>query len=190
MFRCALGPDEELVSLEEHNASEMSRLINLNREHLRPWMPWIDNTRTDEDSKEFIRSSLALQAKGEGLVTGIFVAGKLAGVISYVRIDPGNRSGMLGYWIAAGHQRKGLVTRACMALIDHGFEDLGLNRIVIRAATDNGRSLAVPRRLGFTREGVERQAEWVNDRFVDLEVFSLLRDERRCRTWPRGTRAS
>jgi ribosomal-protein-serine acetyltransferase len=188
MFRCTLGPGEELALLEERHAEETFRLVDRNREHLEPWLPWINGTRTVEGPMEFIRSSLAQYAKGESLVAGIFVEGKLAGVISYVRIDPSNRSALIGYWIGKEHQGKGLVTRACAALIDHGFGELGLNRIVIRAATDNLRSQAVPQRLGFVREGVERQSEWVNDRFVDLVVFSLLRSEWRHDARPREAR--
>src|SRR5512146_3581454 len=170
MFRRVLGEGVELVSLEERHAEEMFRLIDRNREHLGPWMPWLDSTLTAEDSREFIRRSRAQQAKGEALVAGIFVGGRLAGVTSFVRIDAANRSAMIGYWIGEEHQGKGLMTRACVALVEYGFGDLGLNRIVIEAATDNRRSQAVPRRLGFTLEGVERQAEWVNDRFVDLAI--------------------
>jgi ribosomal-protein-serine acetyltransferase len=62
-------------------------------------------------------------------------------------------------------------------LIDYGFGELGLNRIVIWAATDNLRSIAIPGRLGFTREGVERQSQWLNDHFVNIVVYSMLQSE-------------
>jgi ribosomal-protein-serine acetyltransferase len=61
--------------------------------------------------------------------------------------------------------------------MDHGFGELGLNRIEIKAAAGNLRSQAVAVRLGMVREGVERQSEWLYDRFVDHVVFSMLRDE-------------
>jgi ribosomal-protein-serine acetyltransferase len=89
---------------------------------------------------------------------------------------------MIGYWLVSEYEGKGIMTRACEVLIDYGFDELGLNRIVIRASTDNVRSQAVPLRLGFTREGVARQAEWLNDRFIDMVVYSMLRSE-----WHSGT---
>jgi ribosomal-protein-serine acetyltransferase len=190
MFSRPVDADIEIVFLEDEHAEELFLLVDRNRAYLRQWLPWLDSNTSVKDNGEFIRRSHERFAKKEGVTAGIWHKGALVGVISFVSLDMANRSGMIGYWIAAEHQGKGLVTRSCAALIDYGFEDLSLNRIVIRAATDNRPSLAVPQRLGFTREGVERQAEWVNDRFVDLVVFSLLRDEWHGGTRPREPRAS
>ena len=80
----------------------------------------------------------------------------------------------IGYWLAETHQGRGLVTTACRALVDHAFSAWTLNRVEVRAAVDNLRSRAVPERLGFTLEGTIRQAEWVNDRYVDHAVYGML----------------
>ena len=172
----------ELRLLEERHAEELFYLTDHSREYLRPWTPWIDSTITVADSKAFIRHSLEQFSRGEGLVAGIWYNGGLAGVISFDRINRANRSAMIGYWIGVEYQKKGLMTRACEALIDHGFRELGLNRIEIWAAVDNLRSLAIPERLGFTREGTERQAQWLNDHFTDIAVYSILRNEWQPRT--------
>jgi ribosomal-protein-serine acetyltransferase len=182
MFRCDIGQDIELRLLEVQHAEEVFRLADENRPRLRQWLPWIDSTLTVDDTREFIRRSLEQHAKGESLVAGIWHKGSIAGVVSFVAINPAVRSAMIGYWLSPQQERKGIMTRACEALIDYGFGVLGLNRIVIKAATDNLRSQAVPQRLGFTREGVERQSEWLNDRFLDMVVYSMLRSE-----WHLGT---
>ena len=179
----------EIGLLEMKHADELFALIDRNREHLRRWMPWLDETRTAEDSRAFVRRSLEQFARHEGLVEGIWHDGRLAGVVSFVRIDWNNRSAVLGYWIGREYEGKGLATSACRAMIDHGFGEMALNRIEIKAAVDNPRSIAVAGRLGFTREGVERQAAWLYDRFVDMAVFSLLRGEWRPRAPPSGARA-
>ena len=72
-------------------------------------------------------------------------------------LGPFGIAGELGYWIRANHEGRGHITRACRALIDIGFEELGLHRIEIRAGLENARSRAVPERLGFTYEGIERE---------------------------------
>ncbi len=55
-----------------------------------------------------------------------------------------------------------------------------MHRITIRARTDNVRSRAVAERLGFTFEGVMREALLVQEDHHDAALYSLLRNE-----WPR-----
>ena len=74
-------------------------------------------------------------------------------------------------------QGRGIVTRTCRALLYYAFGELELNRMQIRIATGNRRSLAIPERLEFVFEGVQRQAELVNGEYYDLAVYSMLASE-------------
>jgi len=67
------------------------------------------------------------------------------------------------------------MTRCCRVLVDHAFEVLGLNRVAIPSAVGNKRSRALGQRLGFKEEGVIRDAEWLNDRFVDHAPYAVLK---------------
>jgi ribosomal-protein-serine acetyltransferase len=69
------------------------------------------------------------------------------------------------------------MTGAVRALIQLGFKYLNLNRIEVRIAPENQASRAVCIRLQFRHEGILREAEWLGDRFVDLEVYSLLKSD-------------
>ena len=51
----------------------------------------------------------------------------------------------------------GIITRCCASLLDYLFDDLRLHRVEIRCGTGNTRSCAIPRTLGFLREGVLRK---------------------------------
>ena len=62
-------------------------------------------------------------------------------------------------------------------LIALGFTEIGLHRLEIKAATTNLRSQAIPEKLSFKKEGVLREAELVNDKFLDLYLYSLLSHE-------------
>ena len=93
-------------------------------------------------------------------------------------IDRPNRSTSIGYWLDASHQGRGIMTTSCRVIINHAFRNLELHRVVIRCATENHRSRAIPERLGFTLEGVDRQAEWLYDHFVDLARYGLLRTDK------------
>jgi ribosomal-protein-serine acetyltransferase len=80
----------------------------------------------------------------------------------------------IGYWLAAPFQGRGIMTRACRAMVAYAFDTLRLQKVVIRCALGNTRSCAIPQRLGFKHEGIARQAEWLYDHFVDLNLFGML----------------
>jgi ribosomal-protein-serine acetyltransferase len=159
VFNHKLTGNTELRLLEERHAMELTNLTDRNREHLRAWLPWVDASHTLEDRKNFIRGALQQFAQNKGFVAGIWHEGRLTGVIGYDPIDWENRTVEVGYWFDEEHQGQGLVTAACRAFVDHAFGELGLNRVVISCATENKKSCAIPERLGFRREGVQRQAE-------------------------------
>src|SRR5581483_4259141 len=103
--------------------------------------------------------------------------GDIAGAIGLHTIDALNRATSIGYWLDEARSGRGIMTRACRAVITCAFRDYGLHRVEIRCATGNFRSCAIPRRLGFVEEGVLRQAGFLRDRWVDLRVFSALEQE-------------
>jgi ribosomal-protein-serine acetyltransferase len=177
MFRYIIDDDIELRLLEERHAEELFALTDQNREYLREWLPWVDDVTAVEDTKAFIRRSLDLFASNNGFQAGIWFQGRLAGVIGYHELDWTDRKTAIGYWLGAAFQGRGLMTRACQALVDYAFVELELNRVEIQCATGNRKSCAIPERLGFKKEGIIRQAEWLYDHSVDLVVYGMLKSE-------------
>jgi len=172
-----LDENTELRIYEERHAQEVAELVDQNRAYLRQWLPWIDNSRSVEDSKAFIQNALQQFAHNEGFQMGIWNQGKLAGGIGYHPIIWANRKVEIGYWLGEAFQGKGLMTKACSTLVTYAFDELGLHKVEIHCATENIRSCAIPKRLGFTQEGILRDAEWLYDHFVDLVVFGMLASE-------------
>ncbi|GGA70055.1 GNAT family N-acetyltransferase [Ornithinibacillus halotolerans] len=177
MFTFEIDEEITLKLLNESDAEEMFQLIDNCREYLREWLGWIDGTKNVYDSKQFIKGCIRLYEERQGLTLGIFFHGKLAGVIGFNSFDWTNRIGVIGYWLGNQFQGEGIMTRAVIAVIDYGFQQLGLNRIEIRAAYENYKSRAIPERLGFMQEGQIRQGEWLYDHFVDLIQYGLLASE-------------
>jgi ribosomal-protein-serine acetyltransferase len=101
----------------------------------------------------------------------------MIGRVGVYNIDLINKNASIGYWLDKDQEGQGIITRCCKAIIDEGFSYLQLNRMEIRAATANFKSQAIPQRLGFKKEGVIRQGEFVNNEFVDLYVYSMLKEE-------------
>ena len=174
MFYCQINDRHKLRLLHISDAKELYELININRTYLRQWMPWLDSTNNAADIENFIRSTLNQFANNEGFAAAICEKDRIIGIVGLNRIDADNRSGYIGYWLAAPFQGKGIMTSSCQMLIDYAFETLKLNRLVITCAAENQRSRAVSLRLGFTHEGVARGHEWLYDHFVDHDIYSLL----------------
>lgn len=179
MFRLIVDRRTELHLLETWHAPLLFALIDRNREFLRQWLPWLDASTTVDDSLSFIDAARERHAHREGLDAGLWHDGVLTGMLSFNEIDWTHRRATLGYWLGAEFQGRGLMTRSCRTLIGHGFAELGLNRLEIRCSPHNRRSCAIAERLGFTREGVIRQAEWLYDHFEDQAIYGLLASE-----WP------
>jgi len=171
MLSIRIDDDLELKSLEEAHAEELFALIEQNREYLREWLPWVDDNTSFEDSKKFIESSLGQSA------SGIWYNGSLVGVIGYGTVDRLNRKASIGYWLGASFQDRGLMTKACRAVVEHSFTELGMNRIEIHCAAENKRSRAIPEKLGFVQEGTIQQGQWLYYHFVDLVVYGMLASE-------------
>ena len=172
-----IDDDTELRIYEERHAQELFDLVDRNRRYLREWLPWLDYETSVEDSKAFIKNALQQFANNEGFQMGIWYRGKLAGGIGYHQIDWANRKVEIGYWLGESFQGKGLMTKACRMLVTYAFKELGLNKVEIHCATGNIRSCAIPKRLGFTQEGILRDGEWLYDHFVDLVVYGMFARE-------------
>ena len=168
------GPDLELCPVRLEDAEILFCAVQQNRERLRRWLPWVTAEYSREDMRRFLKDKVAENCAGLGLTTGIWSGGRLCGAIGLHRFDERHRSSSIGYWVDGRHEGRGIVTQSCRAIVSEGFSECGLHRIEIRCATGNQRSAAIANRLGFVHEGVLRDAEWLHDRWVDLNVYSML----------------
>jgi len=177
VFQRAVAPGIEIRHFEAGDAEELFALVERNRAYLREWLPWVDGSRSPEDVRAFIHRALVQTEEGGGPQAAILLEGAIAGSVGCHPIDWANRSCSIGYWLDAGKRGQGVVTRCCEAMLDYLFGELKLHRAEIRCGRGNGRSCAIPERLGFQREGITREAEWVNDRWVDMVVWGMLERE-------------
>lgn len=181
MLPYKLNAQITLELLDLRHVDELFAVTDANRAHLRAWLPWVDGTRSAENTREFVRQTQRQWSDNKGFQAAILESGAIVGVIGFHGIDWGNRSTSLGYWLAEAAQGRGIMTEACRSLTHHAFGALALNRVEIRCATENRRSRSVPDRLRFVPEGVLRQAERIHGRFVDHVVYGMLASE-----WPSG----
>lgn len=167
----------ELALLGLEHRDEVYRLVDSNRTYLREWLPWLDNNQSPEDTESFIQSAIDQYNAGQGPQYAVFCDQVPCGICGFHRIDPTNKRGGLGYWLAPELSGRGIMTRSVRATMDVGFRNYELNRIEIACATGNVRSRAIAERLGFTFEGVLRERENLYGVYVDHAVYSMLAAE-------------
>ena len=167
----------ELRRRVEADAEVVFQVIDKNRYYLKQWLPWLDDTKTVEDIRKYIQNDIVEFEKKEGCDFGIWYEGQWIGGIGLSSFGTKDRKTSIGYWLAEDFQGKGIMTDCVRTLVNYSFDQLNINRIVIRCAVENSKSRAITQRLGFKEEGVLRQSEWLYDHFVDLVMYSLLREE-------------
>ena len=177
MFTYRIDKDTELKLLDMHHAEEIFKSMDLNREYLRRYLPWVDSTKTVEDTREFIQASKKQDSLNNGFNAGIWYKEEYAGTIGFHSINKEVNSISIGYWLDEGFVGKGLMTKACKVFIDYAFEVLRMNRVEIRCAEENLKSRAIPERLGFVKEGIIRDDELLYGKYVDCVVYGMLKKD-------------
>lgn len=172
-----MNRETRLKVVSDEDAEQLFRLVDSNRAHLRPWMPWVDTTHSTEAISSFIDDATRQNANNDGFHCVILCGNEIVGVVGLHRIDVANKTTSIGYWLGADFQGNGIMTAACAALIDHLFFEFDLNRVEIRCAEANHKSQRVPQRLGFTKEGLLCEAEWLHDHFSNSFLFSCLKSK-------------
>jgi ribosomal-protein-serine acetyltransferase len=174
-----LRVDDSVVlrEISEDDARELTDLIDRNRSYLREWLPWLDSSTGLHDTARFIGRSIEQAEDDNGYTFGIVCNGVLAGVMGQHYLDTLNRRTEIGYWVDASHQGRGIVTRSTARLTDYSFTNQDCNRVILHCAVGNAKSRAIAERLGFTQEGILREAEWLYEHYVDLVVYSMLKSQ-------------
>lgn len=159
---------------EEIEPKVVFELIDSNREHFGEFLSWVPFIQTIEDEEQFIE-----RMKNDETSVGfsVFYNDKLVALTGLVEINKINKNAQLGYSLDKNYQGKGIMTKACKKILEYGFNELDLQRIEIRAAVNNQKSKAVIKRLGAAYEGIARHSYLLNGKFLDCEVYSILKNE-------------
>ncbi|CAJ1001263.1 MULTISPECIES: GNAT family N-acetyltransferase [Bacillales] len=105
---------------------------------------------------------------------------EVIGDIALQSIDNVNRNANIRIAInSQEHQGRGLGTEAMRLLLDYAFGILNLHRIELNVFSYNSRAIRAYEKLGFQREGVQREALYYNHQYHDSIIMSILEDEYR-----------
>jgi RimJ/RimL family protein N-acetyltransferase len=134
---------------------------------------------TDDDARDWLGIAERERSEGNGLPLLIVDAesDELLGSVGVGKVDWDDARGELGYWLAAPHRGRGVMTAAVKLLAAWAFDELALDRLSICAEPENAASCRVAERAGFTYEGVLRSWHLNKDVRRDCAMYSLLRGE-------------
>jgi ribosomal-protein-alanine N-acetyltransferase len=130
---------------------------------------------TEEDARSYLMALPTAMAAGERCSFALVAGGdEPVGNVGFPRVSWPDERAEVGYWLAAHARGRGLVTRAVRLISAWGLHEVGFHRIELMASTENGASLRVAERVGFTREGVLRGYALASGVRRDIVMFSRL----------------
>ena len=172
--------DEEikLVQLKDKDTMDIFNTIDSQRDYLGQWLAFVASTKELSDTENFVKSIILAEEDQFEYVFTIRKANEFVGLIGFTNTDRNNQKTEIGYWLSEDYQRQGIMKKAVSYLCNFGFNTLKMNRIQIRCALGNLRSQNIPKKLGFTLEGVERQGELMSSGiYTDIQVYSKLKSD-------------
>lgn len=175
-FRLHVDETIEVRLLRAEDADVLYDVTVANREHLAPWMSWIDKVIDVSDTHAFLRAAEKEAYEHTAFKAGIWRGTELLGAIDLHDIDWANANARVGYWLAKEHMGHGIMTRAVRVLTEYAFEALDLHRVEIHVATENERSRRIPERLGFEMEGVLHEVQRLRGEYLDHALYALVRE--------------
>ncbi|WP_062522502.1 GNAT family N-acetyltransferase [Demequina silvatica] len=170
------------------DAAVVHRVIEANRDRLAASLSWARGAPSSpEERAAKVTENIAAHEAGVEFTMGLFhrASGAYLGSAGLHPLD--DRPGLeIGYWIAASHEGRGLVTEAVIALARVALDYAAADTIEILHRPDNPRSGAVARRAGFTHVGrtLDTDDELEMERWVADEA-SLDREPLRSAPLPR-----
>ncbi|MBZ0274546.1 MAG: GNAT family N-acetyltransferase [Anaerolineae bacterium] len=124
-----------------------------------------------------------IQRANEDLASGRYTFGivrradgVLVGRIN-IRVAAEHHSAEIGYWIGRAFWGNGYATEAARRVLDFGFNDLGLNRIMGQCFARNAASAHVLEKIGMRYEGTLREDFLKNGVYESTHVYAVLRSD-------------
>jgi RimJ/RimL family protein N-acetyltransferase len=152
-----------VLAAQPEVATVLGGRLPATQEGVREYIDLQNSCRPFEQDQVF---ELAVERKEDGRVIGL---------VGLIRRD--HRQGEVGWALAAGYRGQGYATEAASALLDYGFNVLGLHRIHADTKSDNVPSLRLMERLGMRREAVLREAVFEGGGWLDRIISGILADE-------------
>jgi ribosomal-protein-alanine N-acetyltransferase len=134
--------------------------------------PGIDESRVTLDS--FINDSMEVPRTSYRLVITIQPHDHVKGIVKLARQWEAIREWEVGWAVHPDEWGKGYATEAARSIMDWGFRELGIHRIVAFCHVSNVASVRVMQKLGMQQDGKLRETRWLHGEWWDEYVYAIL----------------
>lgn len=157
------------------DAPRLFGLIQADRAGIGRYLPWAEHLADVAAEQAFL--NMTLQHFGSGLSVNLVIwyKNEPVGMISFNGFQQEAASTDIGYWLGEQFRGRGIMHRALLAMCELAFTEYGVNKVIVRAATDNLASNHVAAAAGFKQDGVLRAGVRLSDGYHDEVEWSLLK---------------
>jgi RimJ/RimL family protein N-acetyltransferase len=149
------------------------------RDDVARYLPW--ETRDEQASREALQrhQTVVLEKDGDAITLAGFdkETGRLVGEFILFLRSVQHRGGEVGYVLHPDAWGRGLATEGARAMLEIGFDLMGMHRIIARIEARNTGSAAVLERLGMRREALLVKNEWFKGEWSNEADYALLEEE-------------
>ena len=143
------------------------------------YMPFGPNT--EEDTKAFINRVLGNQKEKPRIVYNFALVNKqenkLIGACAVTIKSTDKREGEIGYILNRRYWNRGYMTEAARKVVDFGFQQLGLHRVIATCDPANTGSYRIMEKVGMQKEGYLREHKLFKGVWRDFLLYSILEKE-------------
>lgn len=112
------------------------------------------------------------------VVYGIFDSQDPIGMIALQNIDYINSNANYGIYLGNKiSENKGTGFEATLILLDFAFNGMGLHRIGLEVLSSNKNAINLYKKIGFILEGTKKESYFLNGKFIDIEMMSILKTQ-------------
>lgn len=173
-----VGQRVVLVPRNHQYDAKIWELIDGSRAFLRPYLFWVDNTKSVADVSKISEMFFAAFTESK-YFEYVFLdkqSGRLVGAGGAHTIDYERRVAELGYYRDVESGGHGYVSEA-VALLSQELFAKGIHRLVIRCDVENLASAEVAKRSGFVCEGIAKDGIYGYGEYHDEYVFARINKE-------------
>ncbi|KAA0127774.1 GNAT family N-acetyltransferase [Chryseobacterium sp. SN22] len=96
------------------------------------------------------------------------------GAVGFNNRNQEHRKTEMGYWLLPDYWGSGIIGEAGRAACEYAFQKMSVHRIEAVVETENRNSKKVMAQLGFELEGIMRDCEIKDGKFISLEMYAKL----------------